>query len=413
MNILTLRGSSELVVLNCWVSDTKLTKRWSKRSISRAKSSREPARRTDQYTERVVGAPANLRILEIGEFCLFKRNLPDRTTLIFTGHNRETVRGLDCQMFHPGLWWDLRHRLMKGEWDVVMCYPPARPLWDFRTGLSGALRHLFRAIARLRTLGTYVLRGVQIPRLVILDYNDEATIPAAAIPLLDACDLYFKRELPIDFAMAFQGATPRYRTAGHVVADSLFQRSVHKLRPISAAVPEQTARRAVEMSRSKTTDVFFAGSTSHSSVRAFGFEQLQSLKSDGFSVDISQGGLPKDEYLERCAAARLAWSPEGYGWECFRHYEASLSLAVPILNEPDIIRHEPLQDGVHAFYYRPAEDNLCALVRRVLADPSGLEEMALRARAHALQFHTHMRVCEYILEAVRTSGQEVFVSKMN
>ena len=38
-----------------------------------------------------------LKILEVGEFSLFKRNLPDRTTLIFTGQNPARAADLDCR----------------------------------------------------------------------------------------------------------------------------------------------------------------------------------------------------------------------------------------------------------------------------------------------------------------------------
>ena len=68
-------------------------------------------------------------------------------------------------------------------------------------------------------------------------------------------------------------------------------------------------------------------------------------------VDVCEGGLSKGEYLRRCARAWLTWSPEGYGWECLRHYEASLCLSVPVLSPPGILRHFPLQDRVHAIYY--------------------------------------------------------------
>ena len=46
---------------------------------------------------------AELRILEIGQFCLFKRNLPAQTTLVFTGENLAEAGGLECRVFGLGL----------------------------------------------------------------------------------------------------------------------------------------------------------------------------------------------------------------------------------------------------------------------------------------------------------------------
>jgi hypothetical protein len=344
--------------------------------------------------------PPNLKILEIGEFSLFKRNLPHQTTLVFTGYNPRHVRGIDHRPFGPALLPGLLRSLRRGDWDVVFCYPPARPLWDRKQGAPRAAAGLLRRLARFRTLGAYVLKARPASPLVVLDYNDEAIIPAPALFLLDACVAYFKRELPVDFAKAFRDAAPRYRTPASVPSDPFFQRNVGKLYPVSAAVPEDTARLALETRAAKTTDIFFAGSSSNSTVRARGFEQLAALAAEGYAVDICPGGLSQAEYLARCARAWLTWSPEGYGWECLRHYEASLCLSVPILSQPSIYRHHPLQDHVHALYYRPEGDNLRDVVVKALADKPALESMAHAARAHALRFHTQRRACEYILETI-------------
>ena len=88
------------------------------------------------------------------------------------------------------------------------------------------------------------------------------------------------------------------------------------------------------------------------------------------------------------ARAWLTWSPEGLGWECFRHYEAPFAFSVPIINSPTIIRYRPLIDGIHAFYYCPDEPNaLAEKVKTALGDKKRLREMAERAHAHVLKYH--------------------------
>lgn len=37
----------------------------------------------------------DLRILEVGQFCLLKRNLPEQTTLVYTGNDLPRLEGLE------------------------------------------------------------------------------------------------------------------------------------------------------------------------------------------------------------------------------------------------------------------------------------------------------------------------------
>jgi len=337
-----------------------------------------------------------MNILEIGQFPLLKRTLPDRTTLIFTGENRSRVEDLEHRVFSPGLLPWLTRALAKEEWDIVFCHVPVRPLWDRRHGLPAALKGLLRRLLRMRTLGTYALGGRRAPPLVMLDFNDEPGIPAHAFRLLERAVVCFKRELPTDMAKAFLDSAPALRTHRQVMSSPFVRRNLGKLRPISAAVPDATARMALEKPSDKDVDVFFAGSI-NSTLRSAGLPILRALQAEGCRVDVCEGGLPKGEYLARCARAWLTWSPEGYGWECLRHYEASLCLSVPVLSPPGILRHFPLLNGVHAIYYLAEGDGLREAILGALADKPRLEAMARAARAHALSHHTQSKVVEHML----------------
>lgn len=344
--------------------------------------------------------PAGIRILEIGEFSLFKRNFPGQTTLVFTGNNPARLRGLDHRRFGAAMLPGLLRSLRRGDWDVVLCYPPAHPLWDRRLGAPRAAAELLRRLARFHTLGTYILKARHRIPVAVLDCDDDATIPEPALAMLDGCCAYFKRELPVDLAMAFRRVAPRYRTPRDVAVDPWYLRNAGKLRPVSASVAEDTARLALATGGPKTTDVFFAGTAWNSSVRAQGIAELAALATEGYAIDISAGGLSPSEYLARSARAWITWSPAGYGWECFRHYEASLCRSVPLLSPPTVRRHQPLLEGVHALRYRPEPGQLRETVVAALADKGALATMADAARAHALRFHTHLRSCEYILGTV-------------
>jgi hypothetical protein len=231
----------------------------------------------------------------------------------------------------------------------------------------------------------------------MLDYNDEPTIPAHIFPLLDRCCVYFKRELPADHAKAFLDSSAAHRTHRDVMSSPLVTRNLDKLQPVSIAVPETTVRLALATRPDKTTDVFFAGSI-NSTVRAAGLAQLELLRAAGHAVDVCEGGLPMNDYLPRCARAWLSWSPEGYGWDCFRHYEASLCGSVPVMNQPGIFRYRPLLEHQHAVYYPVEGNGLHDALANALADKPALAAMAHAARAHVLEHHTHARVVEYILD---------------
>lgn len=351
-------------------------------------------------------ASSELKLLEIGQFCLFKRNMPEQTTMIFTGQDRREADGIDCRVFDLTLLPWLRRELARGAWDLVLCHVPPHPAWEPRYGFPAASAMLLRRLRHIRTFGTYALRAPFPIPLVLLDFNDEPAIPAHSFPLLDRAILYFKRELPADLAKAFLGATRELRTHPEVMASVFVQRNLHKLRPISALVAEDTARLALETSQTKTTDVFFAGSV-NSTQRAAGLPVLQALAAQGYRIDICEGGLSKSDYLSRCASAWLTWSPEGYGWECLRHYEASLCRSVPVLSPPGIARYFPLREGVHAIYYPLEGDGLREAMIRALADKPALETMAQAARDHALRHHTHARGIEHMLNTALTETRKV------
>ena len=143
----------------------------------------------------------------------------------------------------------------------------------------------------------------------------------------------------------------------------------------------------------KSTDVFVAltleGGTT---VRNQGIDQIRRLTDAGLVLDIVEGRVGHAEYMERMASAWLTWSPEGLGWDCFRHYEAPLVYTVPVINNPTIVRYEPLQDGVHAIYYQPDDPGSRGdKIRSALADKDRLRLIAQTARSHVLKFHVRPR----------------------
>lgn len=124
------------------------------------------------------------------------------------------------------------------------------------------------------------------------------------------------------------------------------------------------------------------------------------LRDAGSAVDFVDGRLPRPEYLARMARAHLAWSPEGAGWQCFRHLEAPVVGTVPVISRRRVEVPDPLRDGDHCFEYEPEGDDLVRVVQRALADRERLRAMARAAREHVLARHSHRAVTDGLIAAL-------------
>jgi hypothetical protein len=342
----------------------------------------------------------DIRILEVGDRSLFAETLPHNTLLLWTGlHKIPTTPGR--RNFGPAEVLTLMRALRRGEFDLVVCYPPP----DSPLGL----RTLFRLLGRrgpallaalFRGCATEFLRLPTNTPLAVLDTEDCALVERHNFGLLYRCQTYFKRELPPDPWKAFvKTAHPHVPTA-RVRRSRALQEGVAKMRPLSLGISEARLRMIGEPKAEKSSDVFFAGAIGNSHIRETGVRQLELLQNLGYKIDLAGTDLGQREYFERCSRAWLTWSPEGYGWDCFRHYEAAACGSVPVISRATIHCHAPLRHGEHCFYYDVEGDSLQSVIRDALADRPGLNAMACAAREHVIRHHTHAKLCEYILETV-------------
>jgi hypothetical protein len=250
----------------------------------------------------------------------------------------------------------------------------------------------------VRAFGPQLLRGTTHAAIAIVDQDDLPVINRSNFFLLDRCTTYFKRELPVDRWRLFLKTghvnlpTPRFRSIAR------YRNGLAKVRPLSMGLPLGRESLLPPASLTKAADVFFAGRVEASSwVREKGLPELLALRERGITVDIPEAPLPPDEFYRRCASAWLTWSPEGYGWECFRHYEALACGSVPVFNLPTIERHQPLRHGEHAVAYEPMPGELTMTVTAALADKARLQRIAEAGRAHVLAHHTPAALAAYIV----------------
>jgi hypothetical protein len=227
-------------------------------------------------------------------------------------------------------------------------------------------------------------------RIVAIDYSDSRGIQPHNQFLLDHACFYFKSNLPTDRWLVFHRSGHPDMPATSFRSRGRNRRRVEKLCPISLGVSDLDGILNLPENPQKTVDCFVSLAVANSStVRVEGLRQLGELAAQNITLDIADGRLSREEYLLRMSRAWLAWSPEGFGWDCHRHYEAPLVSTVPVINQPDIVRYKPLVDGAHCFYYYPDEpDGLARVIIGALANKDRLRHMAAVGRKHVLAHHT-------------------------
>lgn len=348
--------------------------------------------------------PSDLKIVEIGEKPFIQHAFPNQVRYFSTwpeanASSSSSAEGNACLSTLAAL----ARALREPDLSLVVCHPtffsPWHWRWIIRTLFDRKMMQRTRSFPR--AIGPQLLRRRIAAPIVALDHEDIPVINRSNFFLLDRCLVYFKRELPPDRWRLFLKTghanlpTPRFRR------NDGYRTWLGKLQPISLGLPLGTPEPFPVGCVDKTTDIFFAGRTdASSSVRQRGLAELMALRDRGVVVDIAEAPLPRAEFYRRCAQARLTWSPEGLGWDCFRHYEAAACGSVPLMNQPTIERHKPLLQGIHAVYYDIEQGALTRAVGEALADKPRLEVMGRAAREHVLACHTPTAIAQHV---VRTS----------
>jgi hypothetical protein len=345
---------------------------------------------------------SELRLVEIGAVPFIKACFPEQTTFFstFVGAQPERIldRGYRVSLRGLAQVWRAVHQPGVA---LIVCHPTSFAPWHWKwlTRIIFHRRILQGHISPAPWFAPQMLRGRMSAPLAIMDMDDIPIIHRSRLFLLDRCQTYFKRELPADRWRLFLRTahpdlpTPRFRR------QKRFAERLIKLRPISLGLPHDRVHLLPIQSTEKTTDIFFSGRLADSStVRSRGFSELLALRDRGLIVDVADNSLAPLEFYARCARARLVWSPEGLGWDCFRHYEALACNAVPIINNPPIERYRPLMPGEHAFYYDVEPGGLTRTVLFALSDKSRLLRMGEAGRQYVLAHHTPVAIARYIVQ---------------
>lgn len=285
----------------------------------------------------------------------------------------------------------VRRMLRTGGFDAVVLFIPAYPNLFQPFPHRNPIKNLPGVPSFLEFLARYwilylLLKELKIP-LLIFDRLDATVIDKRWHRFIGLCQIFYKRELPKCPANAFLYSE---RIAAEPWKNSdRYASYIAKLRPFSDGVPDDILSVPIKGVR-KDIDILWAGNVTISPVRENGLKLVRKLGELGYKVVICEKKVPKDEFYEMVQRSYLIWSPEGTGWQCFKHYEAGAMESVPVISYPTIWQDTPLMDGVNCFYYDPEQEDLIDVVQLALKDKERLIEMGRKARPFVLKNHTQL-----------------------
>lgn len=325
-----------------------------------------------------------MRILEISRIGLFKSLLPDSTKWIRWGASLTANEPVQPERLSIRTLNQVLRQLSSDRFDLLVL--PAMHTNHhhdqsfLKLGVKMAAKSVSHSPIAIHLLNRMIVRSY---RHIILDINDTTEFCKETMNLFPRYDMYFKRELDISSDIVDSGAA--------------------RAKPISLFVPDD---RLQSNMASKDIDVFFAGNIC-SNARKKAIQELQYLRDSGFIVYIPADRLSYQEYLRNLSRSWIVLSPEGYGWDCYRHYEAGFAGSVPLINYPSYRRNLFFREGIHCVYYNADTECVANKVRALLKNKADLLRIGAEARRHVLRYHTRSGVARSILE--RVTGADSWV----
>lgn len=339
------------------------------------------------------------RILALGEIIQFRHITHDHFFGVNVRKKHSNGWYRKGVLFSLPLFFKLRKAIRNGQFDIILAGSNPFPLYLHDRSVFKNIRNfLHRLFFDFPAFGLsmlpVMLRGSNIP-LAIINNEDKPRIPKEDFPLMRRSSAYFMRELPQDKALLYLNANKRSNAMESIRDNPFYRRMNEKIYPMSLGIADAVAQQAC--ASCKDIDVFFMGDI-NSTVREDGLRIMKKLADEGYRVVRPENRLPFDEFYNYCSRSWLVWSPNGRGWDCFRHYEASMAGSVPVINYPSILRHRPLMDHEHCLYYGVEDEHLYTVIKKALSDKDRLSRMGQMARAHCLRHHTTSKLLSYVIE---------------
>ncbi len=285
-------------------------------------------------------------------------------------------------------------RIARGDYDLIVL--PAVDLTnDYdESSLKRLLRRLVAAGLRFRVISRPLdrLLSRRNTMLIMLDRYDSSTPLTGFLDCVPSTSLYFKTNLL-----------------------SSDERRIHKS-PEGRACRFKHLPYWIESDRyagvrsnneEKDTDIFFAGKV-NSRARRASLDWLRAMEKLGYRIKIYEGRpLDFDEYLQLMSRSWLTLSPEGCGYNGFRHYEAMLVGSIPLINRPEEDILNDFADGENCFLYSLQKGDLAEVAQNALRDKDKLRQIAEAMRQWALEKHSPTSVGRYLIQTATAAREEV------
>jgi hypothetical protein len=318
-------------------------------------------------------APPPMRIVEISRAGFFKALTPETTRWLRWGSALTADEPNQPAASAFGL-------LARFDYDLIVL-PAIHPGHRYdQSWLKLAAKSVLDSASRSATCSRLLNRFIGDARHIIVDLRDERELCDATLRLFPRACRYFKRELDFDHP-----------------ADPIIE---PKLRPLPLFLPDE---RYAPLPHEKDIDIFFSGALTNE-IRVQAVKAASALAARGLRVVVLSNPLPYSDFMASLARSWLVLSPEGFGWDCYRHYEACLAGAVPVINRPRYRRPLYLQEGVHCFYYDVFREALEDRLLSFITDKARLQQMAEDGRKHVLANHTRSAVARYMLNEISKSA---------
>lgn len=137
-------------------------------------------------------------------------------------------------------------------------------------------------------------------------------------------------------------------------------------------------------------DVFYVGSLAFRA-RQVAPELEVNARERGVDFYWERERLDFEDYVERLNQCRIAWSPEGSNWQCWRHYEALYYGAIPLINRPDQRIFHTLVEGETCFFYDSVEE-AAELMKEICQSGLRLKLNAEERRKFVVEHHSEYAV---------------------
>lgn len=279
------------------------------------------------------------------------------------------------------------------KYDVVIC----RSLGPVAVPNQSKLKYYSYAAMGVvfKNLVLFASRGNRV-KLVVVDLTDELTINSRDKVFLQKSDLYFKRELALNYLNSFEQIFSKGECIGGFRSSKFVQDFLQKMRPIPLGINEEVIGDSIGKDE-KIYDLFYSGGDQSLPLREEIKSALTGLRQKGWRIFSPTERLSESDFQKCIRRSRFCVSPSGAGWDCYRHYEIAAFGSIPIFNFRTIQAYKPPRHGLECFYFDP-QDNLIQVLESFLTtSEEKVEEMAQSSKLHLKSHHTFSAIAKYLM----------------